>query len=442
MSIVLFFNTFAIDIPLFASFDNVNIEYTFDNDDEYSAAGTVTVSTKFDGEYDLYWGDAEGNRLSLDVADYTAFYSEFVSVDVENGEGTAEVYDFTVIPDGAEKVLAYKNSIFRGAEDLPDEKIRKTETPEYIFGALSDLHFNRYFLSLTDDGMVTFPNALDFLNEFGVSFVAMSGDLSNCGERDAFEKFNYIVSKYDFPVYTCTGNHDVHKEADREAWKELVNTGAYGENKDKNVVEVAPNGLDFVYAPEKGNGDVFIFFSQYAWDYNKAGSRLVSDEQLDWLKAQFEKYSGERVYLFFHTFIADDNGDTAIGEGNLLNNAGVTYDLCYTVGTEDEARFRALLKEYKNVIFFNGHSHWAYDMQKLNPILNITDYNGTYATMVHVSSVTSPRTVSKNASSRTENYMRMSEGYLVRVYEDKIVLTGVDFLKGEFLAYASYVINK
>lgn len=442
MTLVLFFNGFAIDAPLFASSDDVDIEYTFDNDDAYSAAGTVSVTAKTDGEYDLFWGDADGKRLSLEVEGRTAYYSEFASVDVENGSGSAEIYEFTAIPDGAEQVLAYKNRVFKASDELPDEKIREAEKPDYLFGALSDLHFNRYHLSLTDDAALTFPNALNFLDAFDISFVGMSGDLSNSGERDSFEKFNYFVSKHDFPVYTSTGNHDVHENADRKAWQELVNTGVYGDEKAPGIVEVGVNGVDFVYAPDNADGDIFIFFSQNVWDYNKDTSRLVTDEQLDWLDAQFKKYEDRRVFLFFHTFIANDNGDNKTGEGNLVNNSGVTYGLCYTTGTPDEARFRGLLKTYKNVIFFNGHSHWSFAMQEFNPIMNITDYNGTYATLVHISSVSSPRTVTADASDNAENYMRSSEGYLVRVYKDKIVLTGVDFLKGQFLSYATFVINK
>ena len=208
------------------------------------------------------------------------------------------------------------------------------------------------------------------------------------------------------------------------------------------MVEVADNGMDFVYAPSEAKGDVFIFFSQYRWDYNKPTSRLVTDEQLDWLSAQLEKYKNETVFLFFHTFLANADGDPDMGEGNLKNNVGNSYDLVFTPGTADEARFRELMKEYKNVVFFNGHSHWAYDMQKFNPQMNITDYNGEYATMVHISSVSSPRRTTANSLATTEHAMRSSEGMLVTVYPEKIVFTACDFLSGELLAYATYVIEK
>ncbi|MBQ6020517.1 MAG: metallophosphoesterase, partial [Clostridia bacterium] len=257
-------------------------------------------------------------------------------------------------------------------------------------------------------------------------------------ETDAFEKYNKTVSLYDFPVYTSTGNHDVGYGEFLDRWTSLVNVDAYHEPVREGVCDVAENGLDFVYAPEKLGGDVFLFLSQIDWSYNSPDSRLLADEQLDWLASELEKYKDRRVYLFFHTFMADDNGDPRLGEGNLLNDKGVTYDLVYTVGTEDETRFRALLQEYKNVIFFNGHSHWEFEGVSMNPIMNITDYGGSYATFVHVPSVSSPRRTYMGATNVFEQYMRSSQGYLVKVYEDKIVLFGTQFWGERFLAFATF----
>lgn len=438
MSLVLFFNGISFNLPFGPE---VEIDYSFSNSDELSAAGTVTLTASSDGEYELYWGDEDGKKLDMEVEGYTASFSEFASVEVENGTGSAEIQPFTAIPDGAETVLAYYKSNFRACEPLPEGKIHEAKEPDYRFGALSDLHFNRYFLSLTDDAMVAFPNALSFLEAFDVSLVAMSGDLSSSGETNAFEKFNYISSKFDFPVYTCTGNHDVNDEYIKEDWLRLVNSGVYGEEKREGVTDV--NDLDFVYLPQGNDGDVFVFLCQSFWDYNHEDSRLLTDAQLDWLENVLDKYSEQRVYIFFHTFMANADGNDATGEGNILNDAGATYDLVFTQGCADEVRFRALLKEHKNVIYFNGHSHWAFDQQKYNPLLNVTDYDGEYCTMVHISSVSSPRRLaSQDSESRNEYYMRSSEGYLVSVYGDKLVLQGVDFLRGEFLSYATYVINK
>ena len=443
MPFVISFNSFVF--PIMSFLDKAEIEYAFANSNAGSAVGIVTISSGSNGNYELYWGTDEFEKLSAPVDDYTAYYSEFAEVKVEKGEGSAEILEFTAIPEGAETVLAYKNRFLMGTYEIPEEKQADYGEKAYTFGALSDVHFNRYNMMLTgDDACLAFPNALEFMENFDVELVGISGDLSVHGERDAFEKFDRITSEFDFPVYTCTGNHDVSKYFLLENWHELINKGVYGETKAEGVKEVASNGLDFVYSPAGVDGDVFIFLSQYAWDYNETTSRILTDEQLNWLEYQLETYKDTTVYLFFHTFLNNPIEGEVLqtGEGNLINNVGHAYDLPFTEDCADEVRFEGLMKEYKNVVFFNGHSHWAYDMQKLNPNLNIADYGGEYATMIHVSSVSSPRRTTANLPDTTEHYMRSSEGIIVSVYEDKIVFETCDFLRGEILAYATYVIEK
>lgn len=440
MPLVTSFNGISINIPLVS--DSAEIVYDFENETAGSAAGTVTVKASLGGEYELYWGTDEGKKLSEEVGGYTVYYSEFATVDANESK---EIQDFTAIPEGAETVLAYKLGALAGTMEIPENKIADYGEKIYSFGALSDVHFNRYNGSLSgDDACITFPNALNFLDALGVSMVGISGDISSNGERNAFEKYNTIASNYDFPVYTCTGNHDVSSYYTHENWRELMNTGVYGDVKADGVKDVAGNGIDFVYAPEEGKGDVFIFLSQYQWDYDEADSRILEDRQLDWLEIQLEKYKDETVYLFFHTFLNNpiEGENPYMGEGNLENNVGRHYDLPFTEGCADEIRFEALMEKYENVVYFNGHSHWAYDMQKFNPNLNIANYGGEYATMVHISSVSSPRRTTANIDDSSEHYMRSSEGMYVEVYEDKIVFTACEFLKGEFLSYATYVIER
>lgn len=134
-------------------------------------------------------------------------------------------------------------------------------------------------------------------------------------------------------------------------------------------------------------------------------------------------------------------GFGALGEGNIVNDYGVSYPLPFFKGNEDEEHFRDLLTEYKNVTFFNGHSHLSYDMQVYNPRLNITDYDKTTATMVHVSSVSAPRTASIKSPTLKSNPGSMSEGLYITVYPEYIIVTACDFIGGQFLAYATYRVD-
>lgn len=402
-----------------------------------SMAGSVKVKATVDGEYDIYWGDAEGSDLTANVNGKTVGYSEFATVEVRFGSGELEFNDFLAIPEGAETMVLKKGDKVLETETIPENKRLDYGTQEYAFGALSDVHFNRYSALSDDDTVVSFPRALNYLKDWGVSVVGISGDLSLNGELDSYEKYNSVVSQYDFPVYTCKGNHDCRKYYTLSNWQKNVNKDIYGASKPAGILDVSSNGLDFVY---ECNGDIFIFFSQVSNTY-MLGVQLVTDGQLDWLEKQFAAYKDRNVYLFFHTFLGSDGIPTNMCEGNIINPLGATYTLTYVKGNKDEKRFKQLLAEYKNVVFFNGHSHWSYDMQKYNKDLNISDYDGKYAPMVHVSSVAAPRTVTDTSLVQKSNPGYMSEGLYMTVYNDMLLIRAVDFISGEFLAYATYIVK-
>lgn len=402
-----------------------------------SMAGSVKVKATVDGEYDIYWGDAEGSDLTANVNGKTVGYSEFATVEVRFGSGELEFNDFLAIPEGAETMVLKKGDKVLETETIPENKRLDYGTQKYAFGALSDVHFNRYSALSDDDTVVSFPRALNYLKDWGVSVVGISGDLSLNGELDSYEKYNSVVSQYDFPVYTCKGNHDCRKYYTLSNWQKNVNKDIYGASKPAGILDVSSNGLDFVY---ECNGDIFIFFSQVSNTY-MLGVQLVTDGQLDWLEKQFAAYKDRNVYLFFHTFLGSDGIPTNMCEGNIINPLGATYTLTYVKGNKDEKRFKQLLAEYKNVVFFNGHSHWSYDMQKYNRELNISDYDGKYAPMVHVSSVAAPRTVTDTSLVQKSNPGYMSEGLYMTVYNDMLLIRAVDFISGEFLAYATYIVK-
>ncbi len=428
----------SVDIPGFADekVSETTIQYL--NEDAGSADAVITVSTTADGEYKLYWADENAVKLTYSLGDKEIGYSEFAVIETFFGKGSIDLPDYTAIPDGAETILVTSDGETLETLEIPESKQRDRGEAVYKFGSISDLHFNRYqFENDSDVATETFSRSLDFFNNAGVSLVAMPGDISSDGEKEAFEAFNRISSRYDFPVYTTTGNHDLHAKYEKENWLEFMNPGAYGETKAEGILNVADNGMDFVYE-EKESGDIFIFLNQTSNNYGLLWNALLTEAQLDWLESQLEKYSDRAVYLFFHTFLNSAKGNPFTGTGNLQNSLGWSYPLFYTQGASDEVRIRNLLREYDNVFFFNGHSHWAYHMQTMNPNLNISKNGEDGATYVHVSSVSSPRVTEDYQILWSGTDPEMSEGYLVEVYEDSVVLMGVDFVNNKILAYATY----
>lgn len=420
-----------------------SVELNFANDEKASAAGTLTVTSNYDAEYSVYWGTLGGEKLTTySESGKTVPYTEFAKVTVKDGEGEKELNSFLAIPQNAKTMLLYYDDQLVDTETLPLGKTFAYGAETYSFGSLSDVHFNRYYDEAGNDiSQTSYPRALNFLDDMGVSIVGVSGDLSKEGEDSAYISFNKYNSEHDFNVFTCKGNHDCKDKFNYETWKENINVGVFSDNKPDGVLAVSDNGYDFVYSGKETHGDVFIFFSQITDKYLPF-VQLVTDEQLDWLETQLETYKDKRVYLYFHTFFNAPSGNPFLGEGNIYNDYGLFYILPYFTGNKDEKRFRGLLTEYKNVIFFNGHSHWTYSMEEYNEKLNITDYDGTTATMVHVSSSAAPRTTSITQPIQHSNPGTMSEGLYINVYPDFVISNACDFVNGQILAYATYKIDK
>lgn len=417
---------------------DVTLDYKYADSDAGCAAGTLTLESNFDSDYQMYWGDSANEKLTVTIqSGKTLSYSKFAEVTTSRGSGSVTLNEFSAIPENAQNILVYHDKEMLASYAVPYNKQTVSEIPVYEFGALSDVHFNRYTSTGTDITEQAFPRALDFFKDNGVSFVGVCGDLSSRGENSAYERFNAISSNYNFPVYSCKGNHDCYEKFDFNAWSANMNPGVFGDETADGILARSDNGYDFVYTL---NGDIFIFLSQISSTYAPY-VQILTDDQLSWLTQQLQKYSDKRVYLFFHTFLNAPDLPYAMGEGNLINDYGISYSLPYFKGNRDEVYFAKLLKKYKNVIFFNGHSHWAYEMQSYNPRLNITDYDGTTAAMVHVSSVAAPRTSDIKSPSIVSNPGTMSEGLLIKVYNGHIIVSGVDFINSQLLAYAYYNIN-
>ena len=428
----------SADIPGFSEDTASETVIQYHNEEAGNADALISITTTTDGEYKLYWADESFRKLTYTLGDTEIAYSEFAAIKTYFGTGSYDLPDYTSIPDGAANILVTLNDETLEIFDIPEAKRADRGEAIYTFGSISDLHFNRYELDGgADVAESTFARALTFFDNADVSLVAMPGDISTNGEKEAFEAFNRISSQYDFPVYTTTGNHDLYAEYKKENWTGLMNPGAYSENKDPAVINVAENGMDFVYE-DAASGDIFIFLNQTSNNYGLLWNALLADSQLQWLEAQLEEHKDDTVYLFFHTFLNSANGNPLMSTGNLQNELGWSYPLFYTQDASDEVKLRELLRVYDNVFFFNGHSHWAYHMQTLNPNLNISKNGEDGATFVHVSSVSSPRVTGDYQVLWEGTDPTMSEGYLVEVYEDEIVLYGVDFVGGRILAYATY----
>ena len=100
-----------------------------------------------------------------------------------------------------------------------------------------------------------------------------------------------------------------------------------------------------------------------------------------------------------------------------------------------------MCEHYVNTIWFSGHSHWKWDMQKHQDRANVFrtyDNGGSPSSgwCVHIPSCANPSYSDGISTRETRPYE--SEGAIVEVYEDHIDILGLDLKNKKYLPIASY----
>ena len=115
--------------------------------------------------------------------------------------------------------------------------------------------------------------------------------------------------------------------------------------------------------------------------------------------------------------------------GNLNN----IYPSGNWLGGTQLTTIQALNDRYKNAIWFSGHSHWKWYLQKYQDNANI--YRNNCGWCVHVPSCASP--IDSDGTSRVEKPLE-SEGAIVDVYDNYIDIRGMDLKNQKYLPIAQY----
>ncbi len=409
--------------------------YDFFHEHPGYAGGSVEFCPETTDTYTFYWGNSKGT-----LSGYSRLYSGQFEAAV-----TAQVpiQSFTAIPVGATRLLAVDAKGTRiYSFDLPAHRRFEGEAL-YSFGAISDTHQGTRYgpESFAYNRMI---DVLKQLADQGASLVGICGDIAYQNLESEYILHAEAIREFyqynpNVPVYTVSGNHEAKYTGFSKLWYQTYAQHAVEYDTPLKPIFSDGNDLDFII--ELPDGSVMVYLHQIYYDYGKKTSRLLDDSQLDWLGARLEQYKDRTVFLFFHTQMDDEVGDaTSIGgsEGNLSLIAG----------TVDHTRLTEYFTKYTNVVYFSGHSHFPFDVQfvtpkkgKTNFDKNIDNKNGSFATMVHLPSVAAVSELTDASTSAKANNQR-SEGYIVYVYEDRVVFQGYDFIERQAVSYATYVIAK
>ena len=154
------------------------------------------------------------------------------------------------------------------------------------------------------------------------SFVAITGDLTDRGEVEAYQLLKRRLDSFPLPAPLMLGNHD-----DRENFKSVF----------------ADASLDhggFVQQVHEEHGGVFLFLDTLKGPPSSAG--LYTEERKQWLTQQLDKAGGRPVYLFMHH-----------------PPFSIAHELMDTIMLDDPEEFAALLQGHDVKHIFFGHGHRA-----------------------------------------------------------------------------------
>lgn len=298
----------------------------------------------------------------------------------------------------------------------------------YSFGLVSDLHITG--TSVVWQPSSKFDNALSYFESENCAFCVVCGDLTNTGfygrtdESDAstaylretqFAEYKVVCDKHSITVYELCGNHESY----------------YGMpiTNNLNLLEVYTGKGVLSYTVTQGN-DVFILCGQ------NHGSSVMSDEDFTWLGETLEVNKDKRCFVFIHSHI-DDNV-----EGGIEDSGNPAYSRENSIfgywGKTKTDNFINLLKQYPNVILFHGHTHMMFEAQEFDDEANYSEENGFKS--IHVPSSGIPRRLmSADGTWQAEN--GESQGYIVDVYDDCIVLNGMDLINNKPIPLGVYKID-
>lgn len=333
-------------------------------------------------------------------------------------------------PTGTKKIGVYDNTGKRVCTIPLGRLTPPTKEKLYSFGLVSDVHISVY-----DDKDITwkprtkFDNALTYFDNMGCAFCVACGDLTQTGfycrtvENDAsttyfderqLAEYKRICDNHpNLPVYEIAGNHESYYSM------------PLSDTISKSTLWETYTGKNVLYYTVEYQNDIFIFCGQ------PRGSTPMTDEAFTLLSNTLSANKEKRCFVFVHPIWNDDSGDA---NGVYANHSGAGGAILsvWSKGTD----LKNLLKQYPNVVLFHGHTHIKFEEQSKDKSLNYTNKNGFHS--VHIPSLGRPRDVIDNQLTYAP---AESQGYIVDVYDDCIVLNGVDLINNKPVPLGVFKIN-
>lgn len=344
----------------------------------------------------------------------------------------------TLIPQNTAPPGTRNAAIFDGTGrkicDIPMGNLAMPETgaKRYTVGLLSDTHtFESGYSGNAEriaDSQADLTRAISYFA--GVADITcVCGDLGEYNQALPKHKEIVTANKGTMDVFEIAGNHEHYIYPDgvesiltSDEIKAYTGYPLYYTVSNQPTDEATRN----YYCGTVGDNDVFVMVGAVRW------SAVFNSETIRWLHETLDENRNKRCFLFIHCFL---KGSQYCGDSTGIIN---TVDMT----AAHKNVFLSLLKHYKNVIYFHGHSHVMGQMQNYtqsltNPLPANYDFScGVHS--VHIPSCTVPRDISSGARVEMPGE---SQGYLMDVYDNHVVLRCRDFVRAEFIPIATYCLD-
>lgn len=409
------------DIPAVKS-----LKYDIDVLDDGFANGVVTV-TKDPSDYELtdcimYWADADGKPLEGIGA-----LAEFKLSDVTT---KYRLHAYSIIPEGAKKLIAYGANGFIQSDtyvayDLPEGTATyHIDEPLVEFQAVSDVHLtaagiqsgaetdlsNTHFTQMLEDTNATSPNSIG---------IFIDGDIANNGRdeeyRTALELWQAAkdAGNTNLPlIHLVMGNHDWYSNNPSkqfQKWVKLLND-TLEEQPETTYYDEVISGYHFIYLSSEERGDSL--------------RAVISQEQLDWFDNIMTKATEEDpdkpVFVFLHQGFYNTVAGSLPGQG---------WD-----GVVNEEKLKSVMAKYGQIVLMNGHAHWDLNSYR-------TAFGGDEAAPAALMCSSVSYVWSSYNTIGGESWPG-SQGYTVKVYEDKVLYLGRDYEQNVYLPSAMFVLQR
>ena len=363
--------------------------------------------------YNIYYADENGILSNYDkICSFNATANTKVVYE--------DLNNLNVAPQEATRIVSIKENTTEIVDSISLTDSFKISSnfglKLYSVGLLSDIHIDGNGDGNNNDSgnsNIDFQNALEYFNNTeNVDFISVCGDITYYGYLQDYQKYNQLVSQYssNTSVKTIRGNHECY----------VNGSNNYNSSNTQYQDNIGPLYYEYIH-----NNDIYLFVGLRS----EGTSDPFLSEEIDFLKTKLNLYKNQRVFLFVHFYY---------GEVGNVNGISTHSEIGDTQATGKQ--FVSLIKHFKNVIYFSGHTHLDFRLQQYGKNANIQE-RGNICHRVHIPSCSKPRISADGTTGSAEVDESGSQGYVMDVYQNGIMLRGIDFQLGKFLPIASYFLD-